>query len=213
MPQDHDRRYKYLFSHAGFVRRLLEGFVDEAFVADLDFETLERVDGEFIDADFTRANLRRMRNAVAALFYFETTPVGEIEPHMRAIVDILKEEEPGLVSAFGNWLAHWAAQSRQSDSRLLRLKQALLELQEETVASLFERTLEEAYQKKRLEGLKRGLEEGHTKGIQEGRQEGHRAAAVKTARKLLARGMEPEEVAELVELSIEDVQALQREQS
>jgi hypothetical protein len=54
MPHNHDRRYKYLFSHAGFVRRLLEGFVDEAFVDDLDFNTLERVDGEFIDSDLTR---------------------------------------------------------------------------------------------------------------------------------------------------------------
>jgi N-methylhydantoinase A/oxoprolinase/acetone carboxylase beta subunit len=134
-----------------------------------------------------------MRNAVAALFYFETTPVGEIETHMKTIVDILKEEEPGLVGAFGNWLAHWAAQSQQSDSRLLRLKQALLELQEDTVASLFERTLEEAYQKKR--------------------REGHREAAIKTARKLLSRGIEPEEVAELVELSIDEVQVLQGERS
>jgi predicted transposase/invertase (TIGR01784 family) len=311
------------------VRRLLERFVDETFVADLDFETLERVDGEFVDADFTRresdvvwrvnfrghalylfiliefqstvdhsmalrflryvaglyeslhanlrttrlpavfpillyngepnwtaavafqdlversipsdyipqfqyypvieknfsrTNLRKMRNAVAALFYFETTPVAEIEPHMRAIVDILKEEEPGLVKAFGNWLTHWAAQSHGEVDRPFRLKQALMELQEDTVASLFERTLEEAYQKKRMEGLKRGLEEGHTKGIEEGRQEGRQEgrkegrqegrheAAVNTARKLLARGMEPADVADLVELSIEEVRAVQDEQ-
>ncbi|NBC30741.1 MAG: hypothetical protein GVY29_12215 [Spirochaetes bacterium] len=81
------------------------------------------------------------------------------------------------------------------------------------MASLFERTLEEAYQKKRLEGLKPGLEEGRTKGIQEGREEGRRAAAVETARKLLARGMDPEDVAELVELSADEVRASQAEES
>ncbi len=300
MPNDHDRRYKYLFSHAGFVRRLLEGFVDEAFVDDLDFETLQRVDGEFIDEEFTRresdivwrvlfrgrpvylfiliefqstvdysmalrflryvtglyeslhanlgvkrlpavfpilvyngernwtaavafqdlveqtipvdyiphfryypiieknfgrANLRRMRNAVAALFYFETSPAAEIEAHMRDIVDILKEEEPGLVSAFGNWLTHWGGLSEQHDRHLLRLKQALMKLQEDAVASLFQRTFEEELQKNRRKGL----------------QEGRRETALNTARKLLARGMDPQEIADLVELNVEEVRALENE--
>ena len=52
MPHDHDRHYRYLFSHPGFVQRLLETFVDEAFVADLDFSTLQHQEGRFVDEAF-----------------------------------------------------------------------------------------------------------------------------------------------------------------
>lgn len=51
---DHDRRYKYLFSHPGFVERLLTSFVDEPFVMDLDFSTLERVNSTFVSEEFAR---------------------------------------------------------------------------------------------------------------------------------------------------------------
>ena len=51
---DHDRRYKYLFSHPGFVERLLTSFVDEPFVGELDFSTLERVNASFVSDEFAR---------------------------------------------------------------------------------------------------------------------------------------------------------------
>ncbi|TVQ22731.1 MAG: hypothetical protein EA382_11495, partial [Spirochaetaceae bacterium] len=49
---NHDRRYKYLFSHPGFVERLLTSFVDEPFVKELDFSTLERVNSTFVSEEF-----------------------------------------------------------------------------------------------------------------------------------------------------------------
>jgi predicted transposase/invertase (TIGR01784 family) len=52
MPSEHDKRYKFLFSHPLFVRRLLESFVKERFVHKLDFSTLEKVDKSFIGEDF-----------------------------------------------------------------------------------------------------------------------------------------------------------------
>ena len=52
MPHDHDRHYRYLFSHPGFVQRLLETFVEETFVADLDFSTLRHLEGRFVDQAF-----------------------------------------------------------------------------------------------------------------------------------------------------------------
>ena len=51
---NHDRRYKYLFSHPGFVERLLTSFVDEPFVKELDFSTLERVNSTFVSEEFAR---------------------------------------------------------------------------------------------------------------------------------------------------------------
>lgn len=45
---DHDHGYKLLFSEPDMVRDLLRGFVHEAWVAELDFDTLERVAGSFV---------------------------------------------------------------------------------------------------------------------------------------------------------------------
>ncbi len=52
MASEHDRRYKKLFSHPGFMERLLNSFVDEAFVNDLDFSTLKRIDKSFVSENF-----------------------------------------------------------------------------------------------------------------------------------------------------------------
>ena len=46
---DHDHGYKRLFSHPEMIRDLLIGFVREPWIADLDFATLEKYPGEFID--------------------------------------------------------------------------------------------------------------------------------------------------------------------
>ena len=49
---EHDSRYKYLFSHPGFVERLLTSFVDEPFVKEIDFTHLERVNASFVSEEF-----------------------------------------------------------------------------------------------------------------------------------------------------------------
>jgi predicted transposase/invertase (TIGR01784 family) len=45
---DHDNGYKLLFSHAAVVADVLRGFVKEKWVEEVDFESLERVDGSFV---------------------------------------------------------------------------------------------------------------------------------------------------------------------
>jgi predicted transposase/invertase (TIGR01784 family) len=45
---DHDNGYKALFSHPEMVADLIRGFVHEDWVRDLDFATLERVEGSFV---------------------------------------------------------------------------------------------------------------------------------------------------------------------
>jgi predicted transposase YdaD len=44
----HDNGYKLLFSHASVVADVLRGFVKEDWVKEVDFETLERVEGSFV---------------------------------------------------------------------------------------------------------------------------------------------------------------------
>ncbi|MCP4679032.1 MAG: Rpn family recombination-promoting nuclease/putative transposase, partial [Deltaproteobacteria bacterium] len=48
---DKDHSYKLLFSHPEMVRDLLQGFVLEEWVNDLDFSTLERVNGSYVADD------------------------------------------------------------------------------------------------------------------------------------------------------------------
>ena len=47
----HDNAYKHLFSHPQAVRDLLRGFVQEDWVALLDFDTLEKVSGSYVSDD------------------------------------------------------------------------------------------------------------------------------------------------------------------
>jgi len=48
---DHDHSYKQLFSHAALVRDLLQGFVREAWIDDLDLSTLEKMQSSYISDD------------------------------------------------------------------------------------------------------------------------------------------------------------------
>ena len=49
---EHDASYKLLFSHARMMEDLLQGFVHEAWVHDVDFATLERVSDSHISPKF-----------------------------------------------------------------------------------------------------------------------------------------------------------------
>ena len=48
---DHDHSYKLLFSHAEMVRDLIRGFIHEEWVDQLDFSTLEKVNGSYVSDD------------------------------------------------------------------------------------------------------------------------------------------------------------------
>jgi len=48
---DHDHSYKLLFAHPRMVRELLETFVGGDWLAQVDFDTLERVSDAYISDD------------------------------------------------------------------------------------------------------------------------------------------------------------------
>ncbi len=50
MPK-HDNGYKKIFSHAPMIEHLLTGFVQEEWVKELDFTTLEKVNGSYVSDD------------------------------------------------------------------------------------------------------------------------------------------------------------------
>jgi predicted transposase/invertase (TIGR01784 family) len=51
---EHDNSYRNFFSHPRMVKDLLEGFVHEDWVAQLDFDTLEPVQASFVSEDLKR---------------------------------------------------------------------------------------------------------------------------------------------------------------
>ena len=53
-----------------------------------------------------------------------------------------------------------------------------------------------------------GVEEGLEKGLEKGRQEGLQEARLTLAKRLLERGVPPEEIVEVTELSVETVESL-----
>jgi predicted transposase YdaD len=50
---DHDHSYKLLFSHPEMVRDLLQGFVKADWLVELDFDSLEKVSGNYVTDDLT----------------------------------------------------------------------------------------------------------------------------------------------------------------
>ncbi len=54
MKHIYDNTYKGLFSHPKMVQELLEEFVHEDFVKDLDFATLEQLDKSFYTKEFRK---------------------------------------------------------------------------------------------------------------------------------------------------------------
>jgi uncharacterized protein YlbG (UPF0298 family) len=53
MANEHDLRYKKLFSHPKFVEELLTSFIKEDFISQLDFSTLEQVNKSFVTSTYT----------------------------------------------------------------------------------------------------------------------------------------------------------------
>jgi hypothetical protein len=51
MTTNHDNSYKLLFSHPEMVRDLLQGFVNEPWLAELDLDSLEKVSGSYVADD------------------------------------------------------------------------------------------------------------------------------------------------------------------
>ena len=71
-------------------------------------------------------------------------------------------------------------------------------------AEMIEDALQEGYAK----GLNEGLAEGMMKGREEGREEGKHIGTVDAARKMLASGMSLEQVADILQMTATELEAL-----
>ena len=300
MPDDHDRRYKRLFSHPGFVTRLLESFVDEPFLKQLDLSTLEQVNSGFVSPEFARREsdviwklsagpsslylylliefqssvdrsmplrflryltefyeslvtqhrratelpavfplllyngdarwsaagsveqmiqptipqryiprlsyykvlineipaqtLRRIGNAVSAVFYVENAAPEAASETIDALIDILKEEAPELRQRFTEWLRNYLA-AQGLDLEAVRTTGDLQEVQ-----AMFATRFQEYSRRLKDEGLREGRDEGLREGLDAARHD--------IATRLLDRGESAEEVARITGLTTDEVARL-----
>ncbi len=63
----------------------------------------------------------------------------------------------------------------------------------------------------REEGWRDGWNDGRAAGWNDGQKEGERKRAVETAQRMIRKGMSPETVADLADLSLSDVLAVQKQ--
>ncbi len=101
---EHDHSYKLLFSHPEMVRDLLQGFVHEDWVGQLDFTTLERVNASYVSDDLREREddiIWRVRRAgdwmyIYLLMEFQSQPDPWMAIRMLVYVGLLYQ---GLIKA------------------------------------------------------------------------------------------------------------------
>lgn len=296
---DHDRRYRFLFSHPGFVERLLTSFVTEPFVGGLDFSTLERVNATFVSPEFarreadviwklsfrgrpvflfllielqssvdrwmalrflrylaefyqslateTRASplpavfplllytgdptwsaarstgelirpaipdafiphlayypilvneipvetLRRVRNAVSAVFYVENADPRKLSETLDDLIAILSDEAPEQFEVFGRWMSSYLAGTSAETAVTEPIRSA------REVRSMFATRMKEYGERLKEEGRLEGRREGQREGRREGRRE--------VARAMKTRGIDATVIEEITGLSAEEIDVL-----
>ena len=304
---DHDRRYKYLFSHPDFVERLLTSFVNQPFVRELDFSTLERVNATFISEQFARREadviwklsfrgrpvylflliefqssvdrwmalrflrylaefyqslaaegqapplpavfplllytgdprwsaarstgelirpeipetfipqlayypilvneipaetLRRVHNAVSAVFYVENSDPQKLSQTLDELMAILSDEAPEQFAVFGRWINNYLAGTPAETEVTEPIRSA------REVKSMFATKLQEYGERLKKEAREEGRQDGRLEGRQEGRREGRQEGRREAVRALKEQGVDIGVIARATGLSAEEIEAL-----
>ncbi len=157
--------------------------------------------------EIPESRLRRIHNAVSAVFYVENAAPEDVAETIDVLIDILKEEVPELREWFAEWFAESFASYLAGQGLDVAVGQPIRDLQE--VTAMFATKFQEYSRRLKEEGLEEGLEKGREAGLSEGlgqgRTEGRTAERLAIARRLLERGETVEEVAAVTGLSPHDV--------
>ncbi|PDO09572.1 MAG: hypothetical protein BLM47_11745 [Candidatus Reconcilbacillus cellulovorans] len=161
--------------------------------------------GVLIDVNrYGEEELLRLANAIGAAFYLDrpVEDTAELVERLRKVLELLKrmsvEEQARLVQ----WIRYVVVERLGKPEReaVAAAIEAAKEGEVGAMITNIERSIERIKRRLRAEGVAEGM----AKGMAKGRVEEKRALA----KKLLSRGMAVEEVAELTELSVDEVRRL-----
>lgn len=142
--------------------------------------------------EFRREELLQIRNLVGALFLVETSSVAEYASTVQHIVGILEGAHPEVYKEMLRWLWHTIGREAPAELDTIPLSKEVSTM----LAAELQREREAQWQKGKAEGISEGLQKGKLEGKKE------------TARKLKARGMDIQEIADITGLSIEMIKSL-----
>ena len=145
--------------------------------------------------EFSEGVLERTRNLVSALFLVETTDPDLLRERADLILGLLRNERPEELELFRRWLGSFFHGEENA------LTEGTDKMQE--VRTM----LATALKRKEEEWIRKGKQEG----IEEGIEKGERKKALEAARRMLAKGIEPDEIAELLVIDRAEVLQLQAE--
>jgi len=150
--------------------------------------------------EFAPDQLEAMHNLASALFLVDSSTVDEIQRRIRGIVSILEKEQPEVVTEFIRWLyAHFEDPVPQWVDEIRTLKE---------VPTMLATAIKKKEQEWFKEGLTLGEERGRIEGRNEGRLEGRIEERRETARRMKARGIEIDIIAEVTGLSRQEIEEL-----
>lgn len=95
MKKIHDYGYKFLFSHSGFVRQLLEYFIAMDWVKEVDFSRMER-----LNTSFVRKSYKNKESDVIYKLYFQDKPV-----YLYLLIEFQSTIDPSMPFRFFSYIA------------------------------------------------------------------------------------------------------------
>ena len=125
------------------------------------------------------------------------------EDRLKGILDYYS----GLKSKFREGLQKGLQEGRQEGLQEGR-QEGLQEGRQEGLQEGRQEGLQEGRQEGRQEGLQEGFSQGEQAGLEKGIQTGEQIGLLKSAKKMLEAGMTPQQIADILNISVQDIQNL-----
>jgi predicted transposase/invertase (TIGR01784 family) len=159
--------------------------------------------------EFSQEQLIGIGNIVSTLFLAESKP--DVELLMEQFLVVFEQGEDKLASStLVNWFRQLAIHGRVKPEDYASLAEVYRSVEEVKgmLQTTFKKQQERWYQDGFEEGIEKGIEKGIEEGIEQGREEGIEEGVRRTARAMLARGIDPVLIAEVTGLTRDELNAL-----
>jgi len=131
--------------------------------------------------------LLKIKNTVSAVFLLENTDISQIETSSEKIVDLIEHEDQETYEYFIRWFLHFVGQEEVDPITFAEINRS-----------------PKMFAKKATTFVEMKREEGRVEGL----AEGQRNNAIETARKMKEKGMDIQLIAEITELSEQEILGL-----